>query len=69
MVGEVVAGRAGLPPDDFSARVLAGAVIGAAIAAVPHGMTAFDRGDFDRLDDALTLLRDGLPLGGRPANG
>ncbi|HEV8570822.1 MAG TPA: TetR family transcriptional regulator [Actinoplanes sp.] len=69
MVGEVVAVRAGLPPDDFSARVLAGAVIGAAIAAVPRGMTAFDRGDFDRLDDALMLLQAGLPLGSRPASG
>jgi AcrR family transcriptional regulator len=69
MVGEEVAVRAGLPADDFSARVLAGAVIGAALAAVPNGMTAFDRGDFDRLDDALMLLQAGLPLGSRPANG
>jgi AcrR family transcriptional regulator len=69
MVGEEVAVRAGLPPDDFSARVLAGAVIGAALAAVPNGMTAFDRGDFDRLDDALMLLQAGLPLGSRPATG
>jgi AcrR family transcriptional regulator len=67
MVGEVVAARAGLPPGDFSARVLAGAVIGAALAAVPNGMTAFERADFNRLDDALNLLQAGLPLGTQPA--
>ena len=67
MVGEVVAARAGLPPGDFSARVLAGAVIGAALAAVPNGMAAFERADFNRLDDALNLLQAGLPLGTQPA--
>jgi AcrR family transcriptional regulator len=69
MVAEVVAVRAGLPPDDFSARVLAGAVIGAAFAAVAPGMTAFERGDFSRLDDALRLLQAGLPLGAGRAQG
>ena len=69
MVGEVVAARAGLPPGDFSARVLAGAVIGAALAAVPNGMTAFEKTDFYRLDDALKLLQAGLPLGTQPADG
>ena len=64
LLAEAVAERAGLPPDDFSARVLAGAVIGAALAAarggedMAHGVTYFE--DFDR---ALELLRSGLPLG------
>ncbi|GAA3337296.1 TetR family transcriptional regulator [Amorphoplanes nipponensis] len=64
LLAEVVAERAGLPADDFSARVLAGAVIGAALAATRDGMgmaqgvTYHD--DFDR---ALALLQDGLPVG------
>ena len=64
MLAEVVAERAGLPPGDFSARVLAGGVIGAVMAAMPHGFTTnVERGDFDYLDAALDLLRDGLPVG------
>jgi AcrR family transcriptional regulator len=64
LLAEVVAERAGLPADDFSARVLAGAVIGAALAAtrdgaaMAEGVTYFE--DFDR---ALGLLQNGLPLG------
>jgi AcrR family transcriptional regulator len=64
LLAGVVAERAGLPADDFSARVLAGAVIGAALAAtrdgvnMGHGITYFE--DFDR---ALALLQAGLPLG------
>jgi AcrR family transcriptional regulator len=64
LLAELVAERAGLAPDDFSARVLAGAVIGAALAAtrdgqsMAEGITYFE--DFDR---ALALLQAGLPLG------
>lgn len=68
LLAAVVAERAGLPAGDFSARVLAGAVIGAALAAtqdgaaMAHGITYFE--DFDR---ALALLQAGLPLGPPPA--
>ena len=64
LLAEVVAERAGLPPDDFSARVLAGAVIGAALAATRDGASMTEGAtyleDFDR---ALALLQQGLPLG------
>jgi AcrR family transcriptional regulator len=64
LLAAAVAERAGLPADDFSARVLAGAVIGAAMAGVPGGlMGSYDPRDLDGLDGALRLLRDGLPLG------
>ena len=63
MLAAVVAERAGLPSDDFLARVLAGAVVGAILAAMPHGFNVTDRGDFRYLDDALDLLNAGLPVG------
>jgi AcrR family transcriptional regulator len=67
LLAEVVAERAGLPAGNFSARVLAGAVIGAALAAIPDGMTSgYETADFERMDDALRLLRSGLPV--RPDN-
>jgi AcrR family transcriptional regulator len=67
MLAEVVAERAGLPAGDFSSRVLAGGVIGAILAAMPHGFTTnVERGDFGYMDSALILLRDGLPVGPRP---
>jgi AcrR family transcriptional regulator len=63
VVAAVIAERAGLPADDFSARVTAGALIGAALASLPPGMV---RGpsfsDLDRLERGLSLLREGLPL-------
>jgi AcrR family transcriptional regulator len=65
MLGRIVAERAGLPADDFSSRVLAGAVTGAAMAAAPDGMlSSYERSDLGRwVDDALKLLESGLPLG------
>lgn len=64
MLAEVVADRAGLPADDFSARVLAGAVIGAALAATKDGVgLAQGATYFEEFDRALALLQDGLPLG------
>jgi AcrR family transcriptional regulator len=64
LVAAVIAERAGLPADDFSARVMAGALVGAALASSPDGMTGrADFSDFDRMDRALRLLEDGLPLG------
>jgi AcrR family transcriptional regulator len=64
MVAAAIAERAGLPADDFSARVMAGALIGAAVAAMPQGMTGGgDLSDFGRIDRALQLVEEGLPLG------
>ncbi|MEU4424952.1 TetR family transcriptional regulator [Actinoplanes sp. NPDC024001] len=67
MVAEVIAERAGLPADDFSARVTAGAAVGAMLAVLPsdgidqaEGVTP---GDYQRLEKALMLLQSGLPLG------
>jgi AcrR family transcriptional regulator len=63
LLAEVLAERAGRSPDDFAARVTAGAIIGAMMAALPNGFTGtVDRGELSFLDRALNLLRDGLPL-------
>jgi len=63
MLADVVAERAGLPAGNFSTRVLAGAVIGAALAAIPGGLTSGpELSDFKRMDEALTLLTLGLPV-------
>ncbi|MEV6490533.1 TetR family transcriptional regulator [Actinoplanes sp. NPDC051633] len=63
LLGAAVAERAGLPPTDFAARVLAGAVIGATMAAIPGGGTGVvELADFEGLDRAFELLEAGLPL-------
>jgi AcrR family transcriptional regulator len=63
LLAGVIAERAELPADNLSARVLAGAVIGAMLAAVPHGLSvAYERSDFTRIDEAMQLVLDGLPL-------
>jgi AcrR family transcriptional regulator len=63
VLAAVVAERAGRPADDFGARVVAGAVLGAVLAAIPDGMASPVAGeDLGRLDEALTLLQRGLPL-------
>jgi len=63
MLADVVAERAGLAAGNFSTRVLAGAVIGAALAAIPGGLTSGpEHADFKRMDEALTLLAAGLPV-------
>ena len=65
MLGRALAERAGKPADDFASRVLAGAIIGASVAGAWHGdMSAYERSDFERLDEALRLLAEGLPLTG-----
>jgi AcrR family transcriptional regulator len=64
MLAQVAAERAGLPPDDFSAKVLAGAVVGAVMAvARPGDPLALEASSLQRIADALSLLRRGLPLG------
>lgn len=64
MLAEVAAERAGLPPDDFSAKVLAGAVVGAVMGvARPGDPTGLERRSLERVAEALSLLRRGLPLG------
>jgi AcrR family transcriptional regulator len=64
MLGRVTAERAGLPAGDFSARVLAGAVVGAVMAiARPGRPQGLEVRDLERIADALSLLRRGLPLG------
>jgi AcrR family transcriptional regulator len=67
LVAAVIAERAGLAADDFSARVTAGAAIGAMLAVLPSGGAVPADGvtprDFQRVEEALTLLRQGLPLG------
>lgn len=67
LMAGVIAERAGLPADDFSARVTAGAVVGAMLAVLPAGRVApvegVTPGDYRRLEQALTLLQQGLPLG------
>jgi AcrR family transcriptional regulator len=65
LLAEALARRAGLPADDFSARVLAGAIIGASLVALQAGAGVGPTADnLERLAEALRLLRDGLPLGG-----
>ena len=68
LLAAVVAERAGLPADDFSARVLAGAVLGAAMAGGSPGLL-YDKRDFALFDRALELLQHGLPVGPQPAGG
>jgi hypothetical protein len=64
LLAGVVAERAGLPADDFAARVLAGAVIGVALAATRDGVTVGDGASYyEDFDRALVLLQAGLPLG------
>jgi AcrR family transcriptional regulator len=67
LLATVVAERAGVPADDFPARVLAGAVIGSLLAALPRGVDepALDHDEFDSMERALDLLQAGLPLGPR----
>jgi AcrR family transcriptional regulator len=64
LLAEVVAERAGLPSDDFSCRVVAGAVMGAALAANRAGKSMADGAAyFEDFDRALALLQAGLPVG------
>lgn len=63
LLAEAFARRAGLPPDDFSCRVVAGAIVGVALAVLPIGGGEFTVEQIDQVTEALTLLRRGLPVG------
>jgi AcrR family transcriptional regulator len=63
MFGEVIAERQGLPADDLSCRVMAGAVVGVVLAVTPYGQSGYEFHDLAKVEVALRLLRDGLPLG------
>jgi AcrR family transcriptional regulator len=76
VISEALAGRVGRDPDDLQVRVLAGAVVGVMMAvflpskldpateaeaeAVVHSALGPDA--VSRIDNALTLLEQGLPL-------
>jgi AcrR family transcriptional regulator len=68
-----IAGRTGRSPDDVRVRVLAGAIIGVMMSVfLPEHLQAEAGADLDthsfgpesvpRIDEALTLLEEGLPL-------
>jgi AcrR family transcriptional regulator len=65
-IGEAIAKRAGRPPDDLAVRTVAGAVVGVIMAiTLPWEGWAEGRDFADSLhsiDQALTLLEQGLPL-------
>ena len=61
LLGEAFARRAGRPADDFPSHVMAGAVAGAALVAMPIGRPdGFTGHDLDRMTEALRLLRNGF---------
>jgi AcrR family transcriptional regulator len=73
VVADALAGRVGRPPDDLRVRVLAGAVMGvmmsvflpehlAADAGAELVDTSFGPDSVSRIDEALALLEEGLPL-------
>jgi AcrR family transcriptional regulator len=70
---EAIAGRIGRPPDDVRARVIAGAIIGVMMSIfLPEHLDPGEKLDLDRppfgpesvgrVDEALALLEEGLPL-------
>jgi hypothetical protein len=62
LLADAFARRTGRPAGDFPCRVLAGAVVGAALVAMPIGSPdGFTDHDLDRMTEALILLRDGFP--------
>ena len=62
---DALAKRTGRPRDDLAVRVWAGAVFGVIMAVMgPHTYSEgnVDVQSFERIDEALALLEDGLPL-------
>ena len=67
VVSEALAKRAGRPADDLAVRTIAGAIIGVIMSiTMPWEGWSSDRQTivdmFERIDQALSLLEDGLPL-------
>lgn len=63
LLAGVLAERAGKPADDLTSRVIAGAMIGVVLAIMPPGTTnSFEPSEFDRLDEALGVLRENLRI-------
>jgi AcrR family transcriptional regulator len=66
VIAEAAARRSGRDPDDFAARILAGAIVGVIMAATMpwHDWAAREYGAdmLDRIDAALGQLEAGLPL-------
>jgi AcrR family transcriptional regulator len=73
VIADALASRAGLAPDELRIRVLAGAVVGVMMsvfipehlaeeAASDPGAPKFGPESMARLDEALALLEQGLPL-------
>jgi AcrR family transcriptional regulator len=67
VIGEALAKRAGRPADDLAVRTAAGAIIGVMMSlTMPWDGWASDMRTiedlFGRIDQALALLEDGLPL-------
>jgi AcrR family transcriptional regulator len=67
VISEALAKRAGRPADDLAVRTVAGAIIGVIMSiTMPWEGWASDRqvivDMFERIDQALGLLEDGLPL-------
>jgi AcrR family transcriptional regulator len=65
VMADALAKRTGRSPDDLAVRTYVGAVFGVMISILsPHAWSGGDIGTqtFDRVDEALALLEDGLPL-------
>ena len=67
VISEALAKRAGRPADDLAVRTVAGAIIGVIMSiTMPWEDWSSDRQAivdmFERIDQALGLLEDGLPL-------
>ena len=66
VIAEAAAKRSGRDPNDFAARILAGAIVGVIMAATmpwtDWAQTQPDTDMLDRIDAALAQLEAGLPL-------
>jgi AcrR family transcriptional regulator len=62
MLAELVAERAGRRPDDLAVRTLAGALVGAVMAAMLSWVEGSGRDFQELLDSAVAQLEAGLPL-------
>ena len=66
LLAAALADRDGKPADDFTYRVIAGAVVGVVLAVAPPGGrngSAFEPVDFERVEEALLILETAFRLG------